>query len=360
MKLIQSLDTTGARAVETFAHEGVRYLVVPQLAADVEGQPARMTLGNSDIDTLVYRWADGQFVLHQRLPVPGGEDAEFFRIGNRAFLATASLRRGSDPYDLNTDSTIFELLQGRFVPFQQVPTFAAKQWKHFRVGQRSFLALAQGVTMEGHTPRNPAKSTLFEWTGTGFAPAQSVPSGWGYNWLAFEHDGQAFLAYADHAEGSIVLRWNGIEFEPFQQLEEKSGRAFCFIAHGGKAWLVFACLHDSTVVYAWDGTRFAHHQVLSGPGGRELHWLKREQRLVLVNFLHGSREQPLPALDSHIYRIEGDSLVLDATFPTLGGTDATSFEHEGKTVLVVAHSLSAEVRFRTASKVYLLENARPD
>ena len=55
---------TGARAVETFVHEGERYLVMPQLAADIAGQPAQMTLGDSDIDALVYRWQDGRFVEH--------------------------------------------------------------------------------------------------------------------------------------------------------------------------------------------------------------------------------------------------------------------------------------------------------
>ncbi len=118
MQCLQELDTSGARAVETFVHAGVRYLVVPQLAYDMPGQPAQMTLGNSDTDALVYRWDGGRFVEHARLGVPGGEDAEYFRIGTRGFLATASLRTGSNPYDLNVSSTIFEIV-GR--PLRAVP-----------------------------------------------------------------------------------------------------------------------------------------------------------------------------------------------------------------------------------------------
>ncbi len=53
-----------------------------------------MNAGDSDIDAIVYVWNSGTFVEHQRLPVPGDEDAEFFRIGERAFLATASIRTG--------------------------------------------------------------------------------------------------------------------------------------------------------------------------------------------------------------------------------------------------------------------------
>lgn len=356
MKLIQSLDTTGARAAETFQHEGVRYLVIPQLAADVEGQPASITVGNSDIDALVYKWEEGQFSLTQRLDVPGGEDAEFFCIGDRAFLATASLRTGSGPYDLNAHSTIFELRNGQFSPFQRIPTFAAKQWKYFRIGERHFIAQAQGVTMPGAEPRHSPASAIFEWDGEKFKEFQCIESAWGYNWLFFELGGKHFLAYADHVKGSRILSWNGSEFEPFQALDGKTGRAFCFFEAGGKAWLVFACLHDDTVVYTWTGSRFERHQTLAGPGGRELRWLTREQRLVLINFLHGSRENPLPSLQSALYRLAGDQLVIDEEFPTLGGTDASAFTEGESTYLVVTHCLGEDIRFRTESKVYLLDS----
>ncbi|MDB5859388.1 MAG: hypothetical protein JWQ76_3077 [Ramlibacter sp.] len=352
LKLIQSLDTTGARAAESFVHDGQRYLVVPQLAADVEGQPALMTMGNSDIAAPVYKWRDDRFWPWRTLPVAGGEDAEFFRIGDRAFMATASLRTGANPYDLNSHSTIFELERGEFVPFQSIPTFAAKQWKHFSIAGREFLALAQGVTLQGNEPRHSPVSAIFEWTGTRFEEFQRVRSAWGYNWLFFELAGESFLAYADHVESSRILRWTGKEFEEFQQLDGKSGRAFCFFEHGGADWLVFACLHDETTLYAWNGERFARRQAVSGPGGRELRWLPAHERLVLVNFVHGTREQPVPSLQSALYRFEGGRLVIDEEFATLGGTDATAFEEGGETFLVVSHALGADIRFRTESKVY--------
>ena len=355
MKLIQSLDTTGARAVETFVHEGVRYLAIPQLAADVEGQAPSITVGNSDIEALVYKWDGKQFILATKLEVPGGEDAEFFRIGERAFLATASLRTGSGPYDLNAHSTLYELHGGQFVPFQRFPTFAAKQWKHFRMGERHFMAMAQGVAMPGVEARHPSASAIFEWSGDSFQPFQEIKSAWGYNWLFFEWAGQHFLAYADHIEASRILRWNGAEFEPFQVLEGKTGRAFCFFEALGRAWLVFACLHDETVLYVWNGTRFEKHQVIAGPGGRELRWLEREQALVLVNFLLGTREHPLPSMQSALYGFKGDQLVITQEFPTLGGTDATAFRDGEETFLVVSNCLSEGIRFRTESQVYRLD-----
>lgn len=356
MHCLQQLETSGARAVETFVHAGTRYLVVPQLAYDVEGQPAQMTLGDSDTEALVYRWEGGRFVEQARLPVPGGEDAEFFRIGERAFLATASLRTGRGPYDLNVASTIFELVDGRFGVFQQVAGFAAKQWTHFGFDGRHFLALAQGVTMPGETPAQPADSCVYEWNGERFEPFQTVPSAWGYNWAFFEVGGERLLAYADHAVPSQLLRWNGERFEPFQQLDGKTGRAFCFFETEGAAWLAFANLHHDTLLYRWEGGHFVVHQTLSGPGGREFVWVPDAQggQLVQVNFLHGTREAPIPELESVVYRMQGGRMVEAERFPTSGGTDACAFEADGQLHLVVANSLSRAVRFATASRVYRL------
>lgn len=357
MQSIQDLDTSGARATETFVHAGTRYLVVPQLALDVPGQPAMITVGDSNVDALVYRWEDERFVPHARLPVPGGEDAEFFEIGGRAFLATASLKSGTGPYELNLESVIFELKDGVFTAFQRVPTFAAKQWTHFVIGERHFLALAQGVVMEGNTPRHPSKSAIYEWNGERFVEFQVIDSAWGYNFAFFAIGEQRFLAYADHVAPSRVMRWNGTRFEDFQLLEGKTGRALQFFEQGGEAWLAFACLHDNTVLLRWDGVAFVRHQTLSGPGGREFIWREDAQggELVQINFLLGSREAPITSLTSVGYRFVDGQLAVRREFPTSGGTDACTFEDNGHAYLVVANSLSGEIRFRTPSKVYRLE-----
>lgn len=359
MKLIQILDTHGARAAKTFVHDGRRYLVIPQLAKDVPGQPAKMTLGNSDVETLVFTWANGRFVAHGTLPVPGGEDAEYFRIGDREFLATASLRTGTGPYDLNCHSVIFELKQGQFVPFQSFPTFAAKQWTYFEAGGHRFLALAQGAVLDGSEPRHPAHSVIYEWDGQAFQEFQQIDSAWGYNFAKFDIDAQEFVAYADHIADAQILRWNGSSFEPFQTLEGKTSRAFAFFRAGGQAWLAFACLHGDTVLLRWDGQRFSQHQRLSGPGGREFHWIPGVSedggRLVVVNFILGTRDAPIPSITSAIYRFEADHLVVETEFPTLGGTDAAVFKDGAHTYMVVSNSLSAEVRFAAQSCVYQLD-----
>ena len=351
---VQELDTSGARAVAPFELNGTLYLAIPQLAQDIEGQPAHMNGGDSDISLIIYQHQQTGFVEYQHLPVSGGEDAEFFRIGNRAFLATASIRSGRGPYSFNVDSTIFEWREGRFERFQTIPTFAAKQWRHFKIGERTFLALAQGISLDNVTATNPSSSMIFEWDGGTFRPFQSIPSAWGYNWRHFSISAGHFLAYADHMLPSTIFRWTGTAFEPFQTLEGKGGRAFLFFEDKGEAYLAFAKILADTLVYRWNGMAFVEHQTLSGPGGREFAYLghKGGKYVIQVNFITGTPASPNTALASVVHRIEAGRLNTVATFPTSGGTDAAAFSIAGQSFVAVAESLTKDIRFRTPSRIY--------
>ena len=115
LNAVARLQTSGARAVEPFHIDGALFVAVPQLAIDIPGQKPDINGGDSDASLLVFRADNGGFVEHQRLDAPGGEDAEFFRIGGRNFLATASIRTGRGPYEFGTESLIFEWRAGRYV-----------------------------------------------------------------------------------------------------------------------------------------------------------------------------------------------------------------------------------------------------
>jgi hypothetical protein len=204
---MQRIPTSGARAVEAFTVAGLELLAIPQLARDMPGAPPGMNGGDSDTDLLLLRRVGGRFERWSSLPAPGGEDAEFFTIGDRSFLAVASIRTGAGPYELATESQIFAWDAGAFVPFQSVATFAAKQWKHWSIGERHFLGLAQGVVGPGAGDRNQ-DSVVYEWDGSSFTPHQRIPSRWAYNWHAFSAAGTFFVAHADHAGASVLYRWD--------------------------------------------------------------------------------------------------------------------------------------------------------
>src|SRR3979490_512425 len=111
----QRIPTSGARAVEPIAVGGLELLAIPQLAYDAARQEPNMNGGDSDTDLLLLRRVGGRFVPWGKLAAPGGEDAEFFVIGDRRFLAVASLRSGSGPYQFDIESQVFTWHEGQFV-----------------------------------------------------------------------------------------------------------------------------------------------------------------------------------------------------------------------------------------------------
>jgi hypothetical protein len=352
----QRLATSGARAVLEFHTGTVLRLAIPQLAADIPGAPAQMNGGNSDIDMLLYRWSGGRFIEDGRLAVPGGEDALFFQIGGVEFLATASIRTGSGPYDLNTDSVLYRRSGDEWEVFQRFPTFAAKQWHYFTIADRCFLALAQGVTIDGAAARNPRRSCIFEWNGKQFVDFQTLDGGWGYNWAYFGLDGQHFLGYADHTSPSGLMIWNGASFAPFQEFAKQGGRAFKFFHADGQAWLAFANLTGESLLYRWHAGGFVAHQSLGGPGAREfaLAQTQRALYLIKINFIHGTPAAPKTDLTSCIYQWKQGQLAVVGEFPTSGGTDAAVFPADGQLYLAVSNSLSRDIRFREDTVIYRL------
>jgi hypothetical protein len=343
----QRIPTSGARAVEAFTVAGRKLLAIPQLARDIAGSPPSMNGGDSDTELLLLRWSAGRYVPWSALPAPGGEDAEFFTIGDRSFLAVASIRTGSGPYEYATESQIFVWQQDRFVPFQRVATFAAKQWKHWTLGGRHFLGLAQGVVAAGLEDRN-LESVVYEWDGSSFAEHQRIPSRWAYNWHAFTVGDTFFVAHADHAGASILYRWDGALLQPHQVLAAEAGRAFATFDDGAGTYLVVACIFAPTRVMRWDGERFRDMQILDGLGARELRVVRRGDSILVVriNFILGTPADPHPCLDSQIYAWDGRSLHVAAQFPTCGGTDVAVLGDEADgTDLVVSNSLTPQLRF---------------
>jgi hypothetical protein len=326
------------------------------------GGPPGMNGGDSDTELLLLRRVGGRFEPWSTLAAPGGEDAEFFTIGERSFLAVASIRTGAGPYEFGTESRIFAWDGGGFVPFQSVATFAAKQWKHWSIGGRHFLGLAQGVVRPGHEDRNQ-ESVVYEWDGSSFAEQQRVPSRWAYNWHAFSAGDTFFVAHADHVGASVLYRWDGTRLQPHQTLAAEAGRAFATFDAGGTTYLVVACISAPTRVLRWDGARFTGVQTLDGLGARELAVVRRDGCVLVVriNFILGTPADPHPVLDSQIYAWDGGSLQVIAQFPTSGGTDvavlgdgAEGLPAQHGAELVVSNSLTPQLRFAADTVRYSL------
>lgn len=286
----------------------------------------------------------------------GSEDVEPFRIGPRLFLAVACVRSGAGPYDLNTHSTVYEWRDGQFVRFQDFPTFAAKQWHHFVVEGRHFLAIANGVSSD--MAQGDSQSRIYEWSGTRFEPFQALPSTWAYNWMSCDIGGRFHLGLADHVTGATLYRWEAGRFVPGQQVDGAGSRALSFCRIDGVAYLACANLTGPSHLARWEGDGFVPHQVFDDPGGREFKFVRTEHGLYLVrvNFLVGSRQNPITRLPSAIYRWQDGRFEPATRFETFGATDACFFLDGAVRYLIVSNSLSEDARFRVDSVVYRFDD----
>jgi hypothetical protein len=329
---VQRLPTSGARAAEPIRLGGLELLAVPQLAYDIPGAPPQMNGGDSDTELLLLRRRGDRFEPWGSLPAPGGEDAEFFTIGGRHFLAVAGIRSGAGPYQPALESRIHVWDGTGFAPFQDIPGFAAKQWRHFTVGERHFLALAQGLALPAHAEHN-RPSVIYAWNGERFEHFQDIDSRWAYNWHAFTVDGTHFLAHAEHLGPSLLYRWDGQRFTAHQELIPRAGRAFASFSHeaGGSFFLLTACLEGTSRLLRWNGERFVEHQRLDGPGAREFAVIDTPggtRYVVRVNFIHGTpADNPRPALRSQVYRWdpERQNLAVVEEFDTSGAPTSPYF-----------------------------------
>jgi hypothetical protein len=352
---LQRIPTSGARAVTAFTVDDMELLAIPQLALDVAGAEAGMNAGDSDTDLILLRRQDGVYRPHASLPAPGGEDAEFFTIGERSFLAVASIRAGSGPYRYTTPSTIFEWVAGSFVAFQSVTTHAAKQWKHWQIGERHFLGLAQGLDLP-HIEGPNRNSMVYEWDGTSFSEFQVIRSTWAYNWHALEVDGQHFVGHADHVGPSVLYRWDGQRLIAHQRLLERAGRAFESFVRCGISYLLVAGLEEPPSLMRWLDGEFVTVQSLPGLGARELRVVEHHGRLfvIRINFILGTPRDPEPSLRSQVYEWCDGHLAPLVEFPTSGGTDVNVVSNRRELEFVVSNSLSADIRFLTDTVVYAL------
>jgi hypothetical protein len=354
LQVVQHLPTTGARSVAVCERRDGIVLAVAQFAKDIPGQPPSMHGGDSNLGAPLYRWAGQAFVECGSLSLTGGEHIEFFDIGARSFIAAASIRSGAGPYDMDVRSRLWEWVAGSIVELQSFDTFGAKQWKHFSVAGRHFLALAQGVEGPGLNPSHPRTSRIFEWQSGRFAEFQTLAGRWGYGWLPIQVNGEFLLAYADHLDRSLIYRWNGDHFEPLQAIEGGGGRSFAAFQRDGAQWLVFANIQRGVELCRWNGNAFVTHARFGAPGARAVEIVTTSGGLYLfvANFIQGTPASPRVMDQSELYAWEDSGFVLREVFRTSGAVDIVSFEAGGVPHVVVANSLDADLRFRTDTTVY--------
>uniref|UniRef100_A0A452SHZ5 Thrombospondin type laminin G domain and EAR repeats n=1 Tax=Ursus americanus TaxID=9643 RepID=A0A452SHZ5_URSAM len=233
---------------------------------------------------------------------------EVFAIPEAGLFVAAANRK--------TTSAIYKWTDGKFASYQNIRTHQAQSWRHFTIGKKVFLAVANFEPNE----KGQEFSVIYKWNQRKlrFTPYQRVPTHSARDWEAFEVAGEHFLAVANHREGdnhnidSVIYKWN-----PSTRLFEANQT----IATSG--------------AYDWEFFTVGPYSFL-----------------VVANAFNGTSTR----LHSHLYVWLLGSFQLFQAFLTFGAADWEVFHIGERVFLAVANSHSYDVRTQTHSDSYVINS----
>uniref|UniRef100_A0A8C6RXH5 Thrombospondin type laminin G domain and EAR repeats n=1 Tax=Nannospalax galili TaxID=1026970 RepID=A0A8C6RXH5_NANGA len=162
---------------------------------------------------------------HQRLHTNSETlGIEVFAIpGVGLFAATANRK---------ARSAIYKWTDGKFVPYQNIATHQAQSWRHFTIGKKIFLAVANF----GPNERGQEFSVIYKWNPRKlkFTLYQRIATHSARDWEAFVVDGEHFLVVANHREGRT-----GVAHDP--EGNHSWGRAYSTSSFHNHAHKIYMC-----------------------------------------------------------------------------------------------------------------------
>ncbi|XP_059955678.1 thrombospondin-type laminin G domain and EAR repeat-containing protein [Mesoplodon densirostris] len=204
---------------------GIEVFVIPEAGLFV-------ATANRKTTSAIYKWTDGKFSSYQDIPTHQAQSWRHFTIGKKIFLAVANFEPNEKGQEF---SVIYKWSQRRlrFAPYQRVLTHSARDWEAFEVAGEHFLAVANHREGDDHN----IYSVIYKWNpGTRlFEANQTIATSGAYDWEFFTVGAYAFLAVANAFNGTstqllshLYVRLGG-RFQLFQS----------FLTFGAADWEVF-------------------------------------------------------------------------------------------------------------------------
>ncbi|KAM9343936.1 thrombospondin-type laminin G domain and EAR repeat-containing protein [Pholidichthys leucotaenia] len=189
----------------------------------VPGEGLFMAAANRDSDpgSGIYRWTNGSFQLHQNISTREARAWKHFTVGNKIFLAVANFKEAEPEL-----SVIYRWSRRRrrFVRFQTLQTHAAVDWEAFSIHNESFLVVANH--RRARDSNHNIHSVVYRWNPNTqlFEVNQTLPTSGAYDWEFFTVGPYHFLAVANTFDGrttivnSAIYVWVGGRFQLFQSI----------------------------------------------------------------------------------------------------------------------------------------------
>ncbi|KAK2538707.1 Tspear [Columba livia] len=268
-------------------------------------------------------------------------------------------------------SAVYKWTDGKFVPYQNIPTYQAQSWKYFTIGKKIFLAVANFEQND----RGQEFSVIYKWSRRKekFVTYQRITTHSARDWEAFVIEGEAFLAVVNHRQGnnhnidSVIYRWNprtGL-FETNQTIPTSGAYDWEFFTIGPYSFLAVANTFNGTStkiyshIYIWLSGSFQLFQSILTFGAADWEVFHIGDRVFLAVANSHSYDSGMPA-PSNFYAINSSIYELNITAQmfvkfqdvlTYSALDWEFFSVGDDSFLVVANSFDG-LTFAVNSIIY--------
>ncbi|XP_025892196.1 thrombospondin-type laminin G domain and EAR repeat-containing protein [Nothoprocta perdicaria] len=195
----------------------------------------------------IYKWTDGKFVPYQNIPTYQAQSWKYFTIGKKIFLAVANFERNDRGQEY---SVIYKWSRRKekFVTYQRITTHSARDWEAFVIEGEAFLAVVNHREGNNHN----IDSVIYRWnprTGL-FETNQTIPTSGAYDWEFFTIGPYSFLAVANTFNGtstkiySHIYIWLSGSFQLFQSIPTFGAADWEVFHIGDRVFLAVANSHS--------------------------------------------------------------------------------------------------------------------
>ncbi|XP_070698911.1 thrombospondin-type laminin G domain and EAR repeat-containing protein-like [Pempheris klunzingeri] len=303
------------------------------------------------------------YVLEHQVLTTSSEthDVEVFQVPGMGLMAAMAQRSTA------SGSAVYLWSHTGFQLYQNISTYGALAWRHFRMGSKTFLVVSNsGGGSDKRFYKEPEMdfSVIYKWSRKRkrFVRFQTLQTHCARDWEAFNINQQTYLAVANHRQGddnhtieSVIYRWNTLtkSFEAHQMLLTSGAYDWEFFTVGPYHFLVVANAFDGvttsvdSVIYVWVNGSFQVFQTIKTFCATDWEMFQIGSRVFLVvangHRLHGSGPSRY-AINSTIYELDmnGQLFVRFQDIVTYSAVDWEFFSLGEEYFLVVANSFNGE------------------
>ncbi|CAG5866600.1 unnamed protein product [Menidia menidia] len=305
----------------------------------------------------VYLWTHLGFKHYQNISTHGALAWRHFNMGKRVFLVVSNSGTGTEKQlnkESEADSSViykWSKRRKRFVRFQTLQTYCARDWEAFDINQQTYLAVANH--RRGNS-NHTIDSVIYKWNRStkSFEVHQMLHTSGAYDWEFFTVGPYHFLVVANAFDGvttsvdSVIYVWVDGSFQVFQTIKTFCATDWEMFQIGSRVFLVVANGHRlhgngpsqytiNSTIYELDMSSqlFVRFQdiITYSAVDWEFFSLKGEYFLVVANSYNGESY----SLNSILYRWQGyEGFVPVHWLPTIGCSDWEFFSYKGESYLI--------------------------